>query len=202
MKIGFIVKVSKLCNLRCTYCYETPELANRARMSLENMERMFVHIRDYLRDWGAETETHELQFIWHGGEPFAQPVDYWEGILAAQRSLFGEEFQRSSLINSIQSNLTLLKEKHLPLLRHFALAFSFDVINDLRVDTRGNPTGELVRRKVDWLMAEKVPLAGIAVISQANFKYPQEIADYFLQRGIAFRVLDIYQATDTLPLTR
>ena len=202
MKIGFIVKVSKLCNLRCAYCYETPELANRERMSLENIERMFVHIREYLDDWGAEADTHELEFIWHGGEPFAQPVDYWESILASQRSVFGDEFQRISLINTIQSNLTLLKEKHLPLLRHFALGFSFDVINDLRVDTRGNPTAEQVRRKVEWLMAEKVPLAGIAVISKSNLEYPQVIADYFISRGIAFRVLDIYQATDTLPQTR
>ncbi|HEV7745569.1 MAG TPA: radical SAM protein [Pyrinomonadaceae bacterium] len=202
MKIGFIVKVSKLCNLRCTYCYETPELANRERMSLENIERLFVHIREYLEDWGADSEPHELGFVWHGGEPFAQPVDYWESILALQRSVFGEEFQRSSLINTIQSNLTLLKEKHLPLLRHFELGFSFDVINDLRVDTGGNPTADLVRQKVDWLMAEKVPLAGIAVISKTNLRYPQMVADYYISRGIAFRVLDIYQATDTLPLTR
>jgi uncharacterized protein len=202
MKIGFIVKVSKLCNLRCTYCYETPELANRERMSLENIERMFVHIREYLHDWGAEGEDHTLEFIWHGGEPFAQPVDYWESILAAQREVYGEEFQRNSLVNTIQSNLTLLREKHLPLLRHFELGFSFDVVNDLRVDAGGNPTAELVRRKVDWLMAEKVPLAGIAVISKSNLEYPQVIADYFIRRGISFRVLDIYQATDTLPQTR
>lgn len=198
MKIGFIVKASKLCNLRCTYCYETPELANKERMSLENIERMFVHIRDYLQDWGNKTEPHELEFVWHGGEPFAQPVDYWESILALQRSVFGDEFQRGSLTNSIQSNLTLLKEKHLPLLRHFELGFSFDVINDLRIDTRGNPTAELVRQKVDWLMAEKIPLAGIAVISKKNVECPQAIADYFLSKGIPFRVLDIYQATDTL----
>ncbi len=202
MKISFIVKVSKLCNLRCTYCYETPELANRERMSLDNIERMFVHMRDYLHDWGGEAESHELEFIWHGGEPFAQPIDYWEHILALQGSVFGEEFQRNSIVNTIQSNLTLLKEKHLPLLRHFALGFSFDVINDLRVDTRGNPTAELVRQKVEWLMAQKVPLAGIAVISKSNLKYPQAIADYFISRGLAFRVLDIYQAIDTLQPTR
>lgn len=202
MKICFIVKVSKLCNLRCTYCYETPELANRERMSLENIQRMFIHIREYLHDWGADTETHKLEFIWHGGEPFAQPVDYWESILALQRSSFGEEFQRSSLINTIQSNLTLLKEKHLPLLRNFELGFSFDVINDLRVDTRGNPTTQVVQRKVDWLIEKKVPLAGIAVISKSNFKYPQAIADYFIGRGISFRLLDIYQALDALPATR
>ncbi|HEU5238142.1 MAG TPA: radical SAM protein, partial [Pyrinomonadaceae bacterium] len=185
MKICFIIKVSKLCNLRCTYCYETPELANRERMSLENIQRMFIHIREYLRDWGADTETHHLEFIWHGGEPFAQSVEYWESILALQRSSFGEEFQHSSLINTIQSNLTLLKEKHLPLLRHFELGFSFDVINDLRIDTRGNPTTQVVQRKVDWLIEKKVPLAGIAVISKSNFKYPQAIADYFIGRGIS-----------------
>ncbi|HEX6623744.1 MAG TPA: SPASM domain-containing protein, partial [Pyrinomonadaceae bacterium] len=55
---------------------------------------------------------------------------------------------------------------------------------------------------MDWLMSEKVPLAGIAVISKTNLEHPQVIADYFIRRGIPFRVLDIDQATDTLPQTR
>jgi len=36
----FVMKVSKLCNLRCTYCYEYDELANRERMSLDQLAHL------------------------------------------------------------------------------------------------------------------------------------------------------------------
>lgn len=195
MFIGLIVKVSKLCNLRCTYCYETPELDNPARMSLPNIEKMFVHLRDYLLRWGRG--QNRVQFIWHGGEPFAQPLLYWEEIMALQKRVFGGHFQRQSIHNAVQSNLTLLTDRHLPLLRrHFHLGFSYDVINDYRVNTAGQATAEVVQKKVDWLVSKKIPAGGIAVISRANVEEPQRVASYFLERGLGFRVLNIYEGLD------
>jgi len=35
------MKLSKLCNLRCTYCYEYEELAQKARMPLEGIDNPF-----------------------------------------------------------------------------------------------------------------------------------------------------------------
>jgi sulfatase maturation enzyme AslB (radical SAM superfamily) len=43
-----VVKVSKLCNLRCEYCYEYPELGNRAAMSREQLAAMYRSLGDYL----------------------------------------------------------------------------------------------------------------------------------------------------------
>ncbi|HRD75742.1 MAG TPA: hypothetical protein PK264_07380 [Hyphomicrobiaceae bacterium] len=40
-----VVKISKYCNLRCTYCYEFKDLANKARMSLDKIDRMFATMR-------------------------------------------------------------------------------------------------------------------------------------------------------------
>src|SRR5437870_638608 len=123
MYIGLIVKASKLCNLRCTYCYETPELANRQRMAPESVEQMFTHIREFLKGWEKTSENHQLDFIWHGGEPFAQPISYWNAILRKQDKVFGAS-KNVAIVNNVQSNLTLLTEDHLPLLRHFRLGFS------------------------------------------------------------------------------
>lgn len=196
MEIGLIIKVSKLCNLRCTYCYEFPELANRARMSIDDIRRMFWNLKDFTGDSGGKND-HRLNLIWHGGEPFAQPVSYWESIINLQKEVFGEEFLKKSIINSVQSNLTLLTKKHLPLLKnHLQLGFSYDVINDYRVSAGGRETSSVVEQKVKWLQSEGIRLGGIAVISKANIGSPKTIAEYFLGRRIPFRVLPIYMSLD------
>jgi uncharacterized protein len=203
MQMRVVVKVSKLCNLRCTYCYETPELARKDRMSLGDIERMFVHVRDYLWQWSQKPSDHVLQFIWHGGEPFAQPLSYWEDIADLQRQVYGARFQRGAIVNSVQTNLTLVTEKHLPLLREFfRVGFSYDVINDRRVNVAGAPTGETVEKKVEWLLSERIPMGAVAVISKSNVDNPRAVASYFVKRHISFRALHLFYALDSLPGTR
>ena len=204
IKITLVVKVSKLCNLRCTYCYETPELANRARMSIEDIGSMFRNVRDYFKQSrGVDYRKCHVQFIWHGGEPFAQPLSYWEEVIAVQKKVFGAAFQKKSIFNTVQTNLTLVSEKHLPLLQeHFSVGFSYDVANDLRVDAAGKPTDAKVTRKVDWAREVGLELGGIAVISRVNAARPEQVADYFLSRNIGFRALNIYQSLDLLPQIR
>lgn len=197
MNIVLIVKASKLCNLRCTYCYETPELANKARISPENIERMFIQLRDFIPQPGEGGPPHKLTFIWHGGEPFAQPISYWQDIIHLENKVFGEEFKKKSITNEIQSNLTLITPKHLPLIReNFELGFSYDVINDLRITAGEQKTGNLVRKKIDWLISEGISLGGVAVISKINVDSPKTVADYFIEKGLSFRLLNIYQSLD------
>lgn len=198
MKIRWIVKISKLCNLRCRYCYETDELADPSRMSLEQITIMFRHISDYVHEWGAADQTHHLQFIWHGGEPFAQPLPYWENIFRLQHETLTAPHSNLVISNSVQSNLTLLTEKHLPLLRTLNLGFSYDVINHARLTTGGSSTDHLVREKISWLVSEKIPLGGIAVISTHNISCPEQIASFFLAYQIPFRALNIYQGKDVV----
>src|SRR5262245_30686597 len=202
--IALVVKVSKLCNLRCTYCYETPELANRARMSIPDIGRLFRNVDGYLTGTrGLDRRKCRVQFIWHGGEPFAQPLAYWQDIIAVQKEVFGRAFQSESVVNTVQTNLTLVTEGHLPLLReHFSVGFSYDVANDLRVSASGRPTEARVTSKVEWAREVGLDLAGIAVISRVNAAQPERIAEYFLSRHIGFRALNIYQSLDLLPQIR
>jgi uncharacterized protein len=189
--LTLLVKVSKLCNLRCTYCYETAELANKARMSLDEIERMFLHVREYLSSWGNRHQ-HRLDLYWHGGEPFVQPISYWKDIIRLERKVFGARFLRNSIRNDVQSNLTRLTKEHLPLLRrYFSLGFSYDVINDMRVNVGGESTAKIVQDKVEWLLSEGIPIGGIAVVSKCNVGQPRAVADYFIQRGLSFRALNV-----------
>lgn len=198
MQMHVILKVSKLCNLRCVYCYETPELANSERMSHRDIQKMFGHVRDFITTRGNDSEKHQLRFIWHGGEPFALPISYWREILRRQEMIFPPG-KNISLLNSVQSNLTLLNKKHLPLLKRFAIGFSYDVFNDFRVNAAGQPTDHIVLKKLDWLISEGINPGGIAVISRMNIDHAREVADFFLKRGLTFRALNVYQARDMLP---
>ncbi len=199
MRLALLVKYSKLCNLRCTYCYEMPELANPARMSLEEIETLFLRVREHVEKQGEDDGTHHVTFFWHGGEPFVQPVDYWEDIFRRQQEVFARSSIKISIENHLQTNLTLVADKHLPLIRnHVHLGFSYDVVNDLRVGIGGQPTASIAEKKVEWLLSHEIPLWGNAVISSQNVDQPEVIADYFLRRQLSFIALVIDEAKDSL----
>ena len=199
MRLSLLVKYSKLCNLRCTYCYEMPELSNPARMSLEQVETMFLRVRDHVEKQGEDDSTHQVTFFWHGGEPFVQPVHYWEDIFRRQKAVFSRRRARIFVENHLQTNLTLVAEKHLPFIRKYVrLGFSYDVVNDLRVATGGQPTASIVEKKVEWLLSHGIPMWGNAVISKQNIDRPAVVADYFLRRQLSFIALVIDEAKDSL----
>src|SRR5688572_29355350 len=104
-RVQFVVKVSKLCNLRCRYCYEFEELGNKARMSLENLERLYQNVAHWYRGF---TRPTEVEFVWHGGEPMLIPPDYYRSTFEAQRRAFGKDMV--AVENVIQTNLTVLDD--------------------------------------------------------------------------------------------
>src|SRR5688500_17284131 len=75
-----VVKVSKFCNLRCTYCYEMKELGDRTRMAVGDLATMFRHFADY----AASRPGLRIWFIWHGGEPLLQSPSFYREVFVAQ----------------------------------------------------------------------------------------------------------------------
>ncbi len=198
MHIGLIVKVSKLCNLRCTYCCEGAELANPRRMRVENIGAMFRAVAGLLRQVGPKSR-HKVTFYWHGGEPFVQPIAYWNEILNAQQQVFANLALRVRILNAVQSNLTTITPAHLPLLKHFRLGFSFDVMNRLRVFAGGQDSAQRVISTVEWLTRCQVPLAGIVVVSRATVDHPDAVAEFYLSRRLPFRFIQLDEGLEHLP---
>ena len=124
----WVVKVSKFCNLRCDYCYEFPELGDRARMSREQAAAMFDNMAGYYRT-KPESAVH---FVWHGGEPMIQEPDYFRMIFAEQRrALAGIEVE-----NFVQTNLTMLDDDRIAFLKNElrGVGVSIDVFGDHRLN--------------------------------------------------------------------
>ena len=132
--VDIVVFTSKLCNLRCRYCYELPLLTDKTRISLEQMERAFRHFDAFFR---AAKEPALIRFCWHGGEPLLiEPEYYWKAF-ELQRQIFAGSPNR--VVNSLQTNLTVLDDARLDLLRNGfdQVGVSLDVVGGLRVNAAG-----------------------------------------------------------------
>ena len=150
----FVFKVSKYCNLRCDYCYEFPHLGDKARMSLDRIQAAFQNIKSSINELAIE----RADFIWHGGEPFLIPLEFYEHVNLIQKDVFGAEFKYN---NSVQTNLTVLTDRHIEFLeRGFFgdIGVSFDVYGDQRVDTTGRSRTDTVRANMRKLINHQIRL--------------------------------------------
>ncbi len=199
MKFSLLIKNSKFCNLRCKYCYEFPDLAKKDLLSPDQIAAIFKKTKDHLDRAEGDPSLHILEFTWHGGEPLVQSGSYWQELIDHQIKIFGHEFQKTNIINAMQTNLTLLKPDHLPVLKeHYKIGFSYDVLNDLRVNVGGQPSAELVWQNLKKLFSRGIKTSGIVVVSKNNIHAPEEIAEFYLSRGLSFKVLTIYRNLDKL----
>jgi uncharacterized protein len=180
----FVVKITKYCNLRCSYCYEFPDLGKKERMSLDSIARMFTNI---FRE-ANEKRMESLRFIWHGGEPFLIPIDYYQAIAGLQREVFTDKVH---VTNVVQTNLTVLTDRHVEFLKSgffSSLGVSFDVYGNQRVDVRGRQSTETVLANMQKLTDNKIDFGVITVLARNTLPHVQNIYRFFdkLHRGIRF----------------
>jgi uncharacterized protein len=181
-RVQFILKVSKLCNLRCRYCYEYPELGNRKRMSFDDLGRVYAHVNDWLR---GRPEPTEVEFVWHGGEPLLVSPDFYRETLGTQRRTFGDRW--AAVRNVIQTNLTVLDDDRVRLLRETfdAVGVSLDLFGGLRVDAGGTDSLPRVLTNLDVLRAAEVEFGCITVVTRANLSFVRDIIGFYDELGVA-----------------
>jgi len=190
--IDFVVKISKFCNLRCDYCYEFAELGDRRRMSLEQLRAFFVNVRSAVRAYRRD----HIDFIWHGGEPFLIPLEYYEQIGALQREVFGGDGGYS---NFVQTNLTVLTARHIAFLReqrffNKSIGVSFDVFGDQRVDTQGRLRTEAVLKNMQRLRDAGIAFGAITVLARNTLPHVEAIHRFYESLGISVRFLPFYKS--------
>jgi uncharacterized protein len=190
--VQFVVKTSKLCNLRCRYCYEMKELGNKEAMRLEQLRQMYRHIRDYYVEADRrDGQRTEVRFIWHGGEPLLlEPAFYWS-TFSDQEAIFGDALGR---INVVQTNLTVLDDARLRLLRDGfdSVGISVDLFGGLRVNVIGRDQQDRVLRNMALLRREGVAFSCITVLSARNVEHIEAICRFYEQAGIPFRLLPLF----------
>lgn len=101
--ISVLVMPTDHCNMNCVYCFNGRRtIQGEQLMSEETLTKMFeIIIPAY----------PEIRFIWHGGEPLLMGKEFYERMLEIQRRI---NTRGAKIKNSIQSNLTLMTNKILP----------------------------------------------------------------------------------------
>jgi uncharacterized protein len=186
-----VMKITKFCNLRCSYCYEYKELANKAVMPLQTIAAIFRTIGDYLESAGQSQEA-AVSFLWHGGEPFLVPLELYQRIGDLQRDILG----RVKVRNYVQTNLTVLTERQLRFLkdREFfsGLGVSFDVYGDQRVGLKGKSKTEIILSNMQKLIDNGIRFGAITVLAKNTAPHVEKIYHFFDKLGIPSRFLPFY----------
>jgi uncharacterized protein len=196
-QITWVIKVSKFCNMRCSYCYEWEHLDDAARMSPELLRRLLVAIRDMHRTRSARAGGLPVvsTLVLHGGEPLILPVDYLRRLFDLAREIFGSDALASGAVRfGAQTNLLACKDDVVDLLveNGVALGVSCDFVPGVRLALSGLPTEQAVARNIDRLRARGVPMGGLAVLARHTAPRITEVYDFFASRRMSLRVLPLF----------
>mgnify|MGYP002733857084 CR=1 FL=1 len=99
--------VGSVCNLDCHYCYylEKTHLYPKKEKHLMSDEMLERYIKAYI----SESQSNEVVFTWHGGEPLLQKIEFYRKAVALQHQ-YGKQY-RKRVLNSLQTNGTLINDE-------------------------------------------------------------------------------------------
>jgi uncharacterized protein len=148
-----------LCNIACTYCYQTPQrLAG-------NVERRYS--LDLMK---AAVEAEGGPFTLFGGEPLLLPLEDLE-------SLWSWGFERYGA-NSVQTNGVPLRAEHIELFKRYKVHVGLSIdgpgaLNSLRRARSGSQLStdkatERSERAIEWLCAEGIRPGLIVTLHRQN----------------------------------
>ena len=176
-----IMKATRLCNLRCTYCHSWRSGPNQ-KMSFEVLARA---THGALRD----PSVASVDFVWHGGEATVLPVAFYRKALWLQ-----ERFRRpgQTVLNTVQTNGTRLTDEWLAFLRDndIGVGVSLDgppEIHDVRrLDAAGRPTSARVREGIERLRRAGITRWGVLMVVDEDVCAlgPRRLLEYLTEIGV------------------
>ena len=168
-----------ICNLDCQYCFF---LSKEALYPGDRFRMTDDVLGAYIRQVIEAQAAPEVTIAWQGGEPTLMGVDFFRRALA-----LADEYRRPGqrLQHTIQTNGTLLTDEWCELFKkhQFLVGLSVDgppAMHDAyRVDKRGAPTYEKVRRGWDLLQSHDVDTNILCTVNAANQDHPLEVYRFF-----------------------
>lgn len=174
-----VMKATRLCNLRCTYCHFWRSGPNQV-MSFPVLARA---VRDALRAPGVR----HVEFVWHGGEVTLLPTAFYRKALWLQEQFRAPE---QTVSNAVQTNGTHLTDEWLDFLRRYSIdvGVSLDgppeVHDRRRVDIAGRPTAARVREGLARLRAAGIEPGVLLVVDEDIIAAGAErVLTYLLEIG-------------------
>nr|WP_324259060.1 radical SAM protein [Cellvibrio fontiphilus] len=161
-----ILKATRICNLRCTYCHSWRE----GKGNVMPFEILAKTISDIL----SAEDVKRVDFIWHGGEVTLLDTRYIKKALWLQ-----SQFKKANQLvtNSIQTNATNLTEDWLNLLKtfDFEVGVSIDgpqeIHDKFRLTKNNIGTFNSVKEGIEKLRVHQIPFGALAVVNEYTLAY-------------------------------
>lgn len=183
----FLIKPTNACNLRCKYCFIQDTLkASSKIMSVDLAKKTIDKIAEFI----IEHHQIECKIIWHGGEPLLWKASNYDAVL----SYMYDAYPEISWENAMQSNLTLLTDEHLRVIKKFDidLSTSMDGYEQLHDQTRLTSDGcgshSLVLEKIRTLRGEGINFGLILVLTSRNIDKIIDIYRYYKNLNQGFLI--------------
>jgi uncharacterized protein len=178
--VSLIVKATRICNLRCTYCHD---------WRVGHDQTMPFRVLAGMTAAALKEPAHRMvEFIWHGGETTILPITFYEKAVLLQ-SRFRSQGQL--VRNTIQTNGTRLTPEWIRFFRAnaFSVGVSLDgppeVHDEYRRHANGRPSFADAAAGVRLLQQGDVPFTVLMVIDQGALELGADrVFDFFLEHGI------------------
>lgn len=199
-KVGFsYLVVTRVCNLKCKYCFLTYSKENPSMMSIDTAKRSI----DQIMEATVNSKVTSQKIILYGGEPFVarrtvffaiQYIRELEKILKENNRLSNDIKIRIAII----SNGTLVDEEiaHLCKFYDVTMSVSMDGIKELhdanRVYANGSGTYEDVLRGLRLLQREGIEVTASTTINHNNVDKLEEVVKHLVSlefKKIGFNIL-------------
>ncbi|MBV9948970.1 MAG: radical SAM protein [Myxococcales bacterium] len=196
--VTWIVKLSKFCNLRCAYCYEWDDLANPARMSAAEIDRVLAAARSYHERMVARSGAVQTRIVLHGGEPLVLPIEVLRGFVQSVRA----HFQGVDVQCGLQTNLYRVSDEKLDFVveNHVRVSVSFDFVPGVRLSVAGDRTEGAVLDGLERLRLRGCPVSGVAVIASHTAPHVERLHDFFVGLGIPLLVIPLQAGPLSRPM--
>lgn len=180
--LGYIIKVaSGGCNLRCLYCFYSGHQSDIKLMTQDTARTIMRR--------AIHSSPRGVTFVWHGGEPLLEGIDFYENVVGIQSEL---KQDGQVIRNDVQTNGVLINEEWIDFFKrnNWGVGISVDGPEHLhnlnRVDAAGNGTFQRVQRSIDLLRERGLKVGAIAVINKRTLGHAREIFDFMYENGLSF----------------
>lgn len=164
--ITLIVKATRLCNLRCTYCHAWREGPDNT-MSFGVAAKTFL---EFLGEGGPD----EIDIVWHGGEVTTLRAKHIKKLLWLQSQFAGST---QTIRNSLQTNGYKFGDDWLDLVDQYGMSVgvSIDGVRNqhdqVRRSLSGQPTFDTALTTLKRLKNREIPTGVLLVVSGEIIRY-------------------------------
>jgi uncharacterized protein len=175
-RIGYVtLKVTRGCNLSCSYCNVEAETPRTPRMALST----YMRVADLLV---GSSGQHHVGLEFHGGEPLLLPDEWFEEAVAYGSAL-GRRHGKAVEFPLV-TNGTLLTEERLLRMRALGIRFCLSVDGPPEINDQVRGGGKAVERAIGLFRRHGVRFGVLLVMSRANYQHMDQIMDWFREVGI------------------